>query len=196
MNLIQLNRPAIDGERRLFYRTEFETDGHVINGRYEGDIFIKAKNPNGCINLDNPANARAQIRLYRWFYHWNKNSDEPSGMILKDELMRTLFEDFPMSKIRVGRILHLVVLYDLSFQQNRRESNGFKNLQFWRWSHALEICYGLEHLMRVWLPRVINYDGGECRTTDDLKEEFEILRSDDNADADIAAAMTRRLFGD
>lgn len=47
---------------------------------------------------------------------------------------------------------------------------------FWRWQHPLEIVYGLEHLMLLWLPRVVIADGGQCSSVDDFLEELEIIR--------------------
>lgn len=129
-----------------------------------------------------------------------------SGMVDKDEFMEDVFSDVlaertstneaeemstgdllgprpsqyipteGINKTRVGRLLRMCVPYRLNFQRAPRKSNGWTNQQLWRWAHSLEIAYGLEHLMTVWLPRLIVADGGSCSTSEEYKEELQILR--------------------
>lgn len=164
---------------RLFYRTEYDIRKGNVGGHYRGPLFIppKSNDGKGLFRLLDPDNVVAQMRLYRWFlgeYARDKKRADGnfSGMILKDDLMGQCFDDWPSAnKHRVGRLLRLIVQYETNFQ-NRSAEGGM----YWRWAHALDVVYGLEHLMLTWLPRVVEADDGTCKTAEDYKEELEIIQ--------------------
>ena len=113
------------------------------------------------------------IRLYRAF-----NSMPTSfTMTEKDVLMNELFSDHPtISKTQVGRVLKAVVQYRLHFQKNSLPSNGFKSSQYWRWTHRLEIVYGLENFMvQTWLCDWLRKNG-EKVTIENIEDELEVFR--------------------
>lgn len=100
-----------------------------------------------------PANAFAQMRLYRWFQNLSQDSIQ---MIEKDRLMYLLFSDTNLvTKSRVGRILSMILQYPTNFQKNPCLTTGYRNIQLWRWGHRLEVIYGLEYLMLSWIPWAI-----------------------------------------
>jgi hypothetical protein len=164
---------------RLFYRTDYDVRKGNVGGHYRGPLFIppKSNEGKGLFRLLDPDNVVAQMRLYRWFIAEHKRDlrradGNFSGMILKDDLMQQCFDDWPSAnKHRVGRLLRLIVQYETNFQ-NRSADGGM----FWRWTHALDVVYGLEHLMLCWLPKVIEEDGGTVKTAEDYMEELEIIR--------------------
>lgn len=171
--------PEADGIR-LFYRTTYDIRKGNVGGHYNGPMFIppKSNEGKGLFRLLDPDNVMAQMRMYRWFlaeYDRARNSGYSnfSGMIFKDDLMKQCFEDWPSAnKHRVGRLLRLIIQYDTHFQNRATDNGGM----CWRWIHALDVVYGLEHLMHTWLPRVIEADGGSCSTADEYKEELEIIQ--------------------
>lgn len=155
--------PQIVDGTRLFYKSDWKVN--------------KGK---GLYRSTDPSNVLAQIRLYRYF----SNQPHTFGLVNKDDLMQELFADVmhrteiiidPLNKHRVGRILRMCVPYRVNFQRPAR-SNNWTNQQLWRWANSLEIVYGLEHLMMLWLPRTIIADGSSCHTDAEYNEELEILR--------------------
>lgn len=164
---------------RLFYRSHYDIRQGNVGGHYRGHAFIppKSNDGKGLFRLLDPDNVMAVMRLYRWFHgeyerDIKRADGNFSGMIQKDDLMGQCFADWPSAnKHRVGRLLRLIVPYETNFQ-NRSAKGGM----FWRWSHPLDMIYGLEHLMFTWLPRVIEADGGTCSTDEEFKEELEIIR--------------------
>jgi len=93
-------------------------------------------------------------------------------MIQKDDLMGQCFPDWPSAnKHRVGRLFRLIVQYETNFQ-NRSAEGGM----FWRWTHPMDIVYGLEHLMLTWIPRYLEADDGSCESAEEYMEELEIIR--------------------
>jgi hypothetical protein len=179
---IKLTRPIAADGVRLYYRTKYDIREGMVGGHYRGHMFIPPKNNSekGLFRLMDPDNVMTCIRLYRWFlkeYERVKLRADGnwSGLIQKDDLMNQCFQDWPsVGKHRVGRLLRLIVQYETNFQRNRTDKMATQ--MFWRWTHPLDIVYGLEHLMLTWLPKVVKADDGSCETIDDLMEEFEILR--------------------
>lgn len=177
---IQHHRPPEADGKRLFYRTQH--------------TFSRQK-----FNPFDPDNITVMLRMYRWSlaeYEREQKIGEFGGMILKDDLMRYVFPDCPnVKKQRVGKVLRLCIQYEPGFQRNPAKSNGWKNEFFWRWNHALDLVYGLEFLMLSWLPRVVEADGGECRTAEDFAEELEVIRDQtkEEDDALIDAVLRSRL---
>lgn len=180
--------PEADGAR-LYYRTSYDVRKGKVGGHYRGPTFIppKMNGEKGLFRILDTDNVLCQLRLYRHFsrmYRDRKDKgEEMSGLVLKDNLMSKCFYDSPqVTKVRVGRLLRLILPYEPNFQRNPSESTGWRSLMFWRWQHPLEITYGLEHLMILWLPRLVESDGGECRTSEDFLEELEIIRDQPPAD--------------
>jgi hypothetical protein len=169
---------------RLFYRSNYVVQKGKVGGTYKGPLYIppKGNDEKGFFRLLDPENVIAQIRLYRWFSKRYKlmqkeGADHFSGFIVKDGLMGELFHDSPsINKIRIGRLLRMIVQYDVNFQRNASEKTGFRTLMMWRWSHYLDFIYGLEHLMLLWIPRVASETGGVCDTEDDFLEELEVIQ--------------------
>jgi len=124
-------------------------------------------------------NITIMIRLYKSF------SAMPimRTMVEKDALMTELFSDQrTISKCQVGRILESVVQYRLSFQKNSRRPDGSINRMYWRWTHPLEIVYGLECFMiQTWLCDWIKLNG-EKVTIEVIEDELEVLRDMDNSE--------------
>lgn len=180
---INLIRPAEADGVRLFYRTRYDVRKGMIGGHYRGPLFIppKSNSEKGLFRIMEPDNIMAQLRLYRWFleeYERDKKRGDGnfSGLILKDDLMRQCFPDWPTAnKHRVGRLLRLLVQYETNFQKNPSKENP-RSQMFWRWTHPLDIVYGIEHLMVTWLPTAIEADGGTVKTTEDYMEELEIIQ--------------------
>lgn len=200
---IKLIRPVVADNSRLYYRTDYTVQFGRVGGHYRGPQFIPSRGngEKGLFRLMDPDNVIAQLRLYRWFlreYERQKREIKPdySGMIDKNDLLRQCFEDYPsVNKSRIGRLLRLIVQYETNFQQNRSPSTGNKVIMNWRWSHSLEIAYGLEYLMLLWLPTVIEADGGICATDADFLEELEIIRnqSDEEDRALVSTIVSNRL---
>ena len=196
---ITLHTPIEADGIRLFYRTTYDIRKGNVGGHYRGPLFIppKSNDGKGLFRLLDPDNIVAQMRLYRWFLAEDarnrKRADGNfSGLILKDDLMGQNFDDWPSAnKHRVGRLLRLIVQYETNFQ-NRSAEGGM----FWRWTHALDVVYGLEHLMLTWLPRVIEADGGSVKTVEEYKEELEIIQGQTKEeDRDlIATILDKKLY--
>lgn len=190
---VKLIRPAMSGTQRLYYRTHYTVLRGRVGGHYKGATFIPPKDNDekGLFRLLDPDNVLACLRLYRWFHreherNQNRGDNNFSGLIEKDDLMHQCFPDAPqISKVRIGRLLRLIVQYETNFQQNPGKLTGFRTIMNWRWCHTLEMIYGLEHLMSLWLPRVIIADGGKVESADDLDEEFEVIR-DQSPEEDVA----------
>ena len=184
---------------RLFYRTSYDVRQGNVGGHYRGPMFIppKSNEGKGLFRLLDPDNVVSQMRLYRWFLaeykrDQKRNDGNWSGMILKDDLMRQCFDDWPSAnKHRVGRLLRLIVQYETNVQ-NRSAEGGM----YWRWTHALDMVYGLEHLMLTWLPRVIEADGGTCETAEEYKEELEIIQGQTREEDRelIATILEKKLY--
>jgi len=119
------------------------------------------------------------IRLYRAF----STMEDGFTMVEKDVLMSKLFSDHrTISKTQVGRVLESVVQYRLSFQKNALSTNGFTNRMYWRWTHRLEIVYGLENFMvQTWLCDWLRKNG-EKATIENVEEELEVLRDMDESE--------------
>jgi len=118
-------------------------------------------------------NITIMIRLYRAF----SAMENVYKMVEKDALMAELFSDHrTISKCQVGRILEGVVQYRLSFQQNTNRTNGSINKMYWRWTHRLEIVYGLENFMvQTWLCDWLRKNG-EKVTIENIEDELEVFR--------------------
>jgi len=118
-------------------------------------------------------NITIMIRLYRAF----SAMENVYKMVEKDALMAELFSDHrTISKCQVGRILEGVVQYRLSFQQNTNRTNGPINKMYWRWTHRLEIVYGLENFMvQTWLCDWLRKNG-EKVTIENIEDELEVFR--------------------
>jgi len=155
-----LIRPAIVDNARLYYRQK---------PKYNPDKF----DSHGLNNIT------IMIRLYRAF----SAMEDCYTMVEKDALMTELFSDHrTISKCQVGRILEGVVQYRLSFQRNTRRSDGATNKMYWRWTHRLEIVYGLECFMiQTWLCDWIKLNG-EKVTIEVIEDELEVLRDMDDSE--------------
>lgn len=187
---------------RLFYRTKYNVQNGMVGGHYKGPIFIPPKNNSekGLFKFAESSNVIAQICLYRWFLKeyervLKRSNGVFSGSILKEDLMGQCFEEWPnVNKHRVGRLLRLIIQYETNFQRNRHEDRPTQ--MFWRWTHPLDIVYGIEHLMAIWLPKVILADGGSCSTDEEFQEELEIIRDQTTEEIDDMVSMIneKRLF--
>lgn len=201
----ELIRPQVVNNTRLFYRPFFQMDGYKLFGYFKGSVYIgpkegKKSTPYNSVEM---YNALVQLRLYRFFYELNEEymqlNPQPdifSGMILKDQLMKTLFDDCnQVSKFIVGRLFRMLAQYETNAQKNPSSVKHTGNQQFWKWAHPLDFVYGLEHLMSYWLPDVIEADGGSCRSVEDYEEELEIIRGQSKADdMEFISAMVRNGF--
>jgi len=119
-------------------------------------------------NATDPLNALAQIRLYRWFVRLPESAEQ---MVPKDWLMGQLFPDTPLvKKERIGRILTMCLQYHPNFQRNAQKATEGRNVQYWRWSHPLDVVYGLEYLMLTWLPSYV-----EVNNSDDMQGELDVF---------------------
>lgn len=200
---INLIRPITADGVRLFYRSNYDVRSGMVGGHYRGPLFIppKGNDQKGLFRLLDPDNVLAQIRLYRWFseeYERDQKRGDGnfSNLILKDDLMGQCFEGVPMSKHRIGRMLRMIVQYETNFQKNRSPKTGNRALMYWRWTHPLDVVYGLEHLMATWLPRVVKADGGKCETTEDLIEEFQVLLDQEQEEDHelVAMILEKKLY--
>ena len=160
MSYPTLIRPATMDNVRLFHRQKpkfnpEKFDSHGIN------------------------NITIMIRLYRAFSAMKNGCT----MMEKDVLMNKLFSDHPtVSKTQVGRVLQSVIQYRLHFQKNPLRSNEFKGSLYWRWTHPLEIVYGLECFMiQTWLCDWIKLND-EKVTIEIIEEELEVLRDMDESE--------------
>jgi hypothetical protein len=162
-----------------------------VGGHYKGPLFIppKKNEEKGAFRLLDPDNVLAQLRLYKWFWKKYKElkadeeRDHYSGYILKDQLMREIFHDAPsVNKVRIGKLLRMLVQYDVNFQKNPSAATGNRTLMLWRWSHPLEFAYGLEYLMELWVPAVTRANNGKCDTDQDFLEELEIMQGQSEED--------------
>jgi len=157
----------------------------------------KSNDGKGLFRIMDPDNVMACMRLYRWFleeHERNVKRDDGvySGMIQKDDLMRQCFPDWPTAnKHRVGRLLRLVLPYEVNFQTNRSDKTNSQ--MYWRWTHALDIAYGLEHVMALWLPIYVEASGGSCSTAEEYMEELEIIRGQTKEeDLDLVAEILEK----
>lgn len=169
-----------------------------------------------------PGNILSQIRLYRYFSNQPHTSglvlkDDLMYELFKDAMhhdpiytqeqtehgrvtslvsrnpvaLPIIVE--PINKHRVGRLLRMCVPYRVNFQRPALRSNNWTNQQFWRWAHPLDIAYGLEHLMTLWLPRLTIANDGKCSTDAEYNEELEILRQQTPAeDLDLIQSVIER----
>lgn len=200
---IKLVRPFEQDGIRLFYRSYYAEANGYVGGKFVGHSYVKPKErTNGNYRLLEVGNVMAQVRLYRWFVkeYERAKKKEPlvlSGMILKQDLMKQCFSDQPIVHTRrVGRLLRMIVQYDVNFQRNARASTNFQAEMYWRWPTPVDFIYGLEHLMKFWLPGYVKADGGTCETTEDLLEEFELLvhQSEDEDIKMVNTIIDRRLY--
>jgi len=149
-----LIRPATMDNVRLFHRQKPKFNPEKFDSHGLNNILI-------------------MIRLYKSF------SAMPilRTMVEKNVLMNELFSDQrTVSKTQVGRILESIVQYRLSFQKNALSTNGFTNRMFWRWTHPLEIVYGLECFMiQTWLCDWIKLND-EKVTIEVIEDELEVFR--------------------
>lgn len=140
----------------------------------EGLIHVN-DNPHNRFRVFKKENILITIRLYRWFCneylrllknrptHW-------AGYVDRTLLLEQC--QLPISnyeRIRVGRILHLILQYHPHGKKKIPFSK--KKAHCWKWSHPLEIIYGLEHLIVLWLPNAKN-----IATHQDFLVELENLR--------------------
>ncbi len=173
---IDIVRPAQADGVRLYYRPNFNLDNGRIPGYFRNTIMVEGAKQHR-LNVADANVAMMQFRLRRFFLTEAgliHKRDTCSGMILKDTLMKTCFADWPLAtKHVVGRFLRACVQYETNFQQQR--PGGSK--MFWRWNHPLEFVYAIDYLMLYWYPRLIEADGGNCKTTKDYEEELEVLHS-------------------
>jgi len=163
-----LIRPSIVDNVRLFYRPKPKYNPVKFHSHGLNNITI-------------------MIRLYRAF----SGMEDDCTIVEKDVLMNELFSDHPtISKCQVGRVLKAVVQYKLHFQKNALPSNGFKGGQYWRWTHRLEIIYGLENFMvQTWLCDWLRKNG-EKATIENVEEELEVLRDmDESEELDLFEMM-------
>ena len=132
-------------------------------------------------------NITIMIRLYRAF----SAMENVYKMVEKDALMAEFFSDHrTISKCQVGRILEGVVQYRLSFQQNTNRTNGPINKMYWRWTHRLEIVYGLENFMvQTWLCDWLRKNG-EKITIENIEDELEVFRDmEESEELDLLEMM-------
>jgi len=194
---VKITRPAMYLNQRLFHRTTYDLQRGRVGGHYRGPQFIPSGEDKGLFRLLDPDNVIAQLRLYKWFYREFERRDEAkadfSGMVRKDDLMHQCFQDYPsVSKVRVGRLLRMIVQYETNFQQNPGKHTNGQTVMNWRWCHSLEIVYGLEYLMALWLPDAIEADNGSCSNEEEFNEELEIIRTQSKEeDRDLVAAILR-----
>jgi len=178
--------PKTVGDLRLHYRDQYNPVKNKVGGYYEGPIFILGdpREKRGMHAVFDPKNIIAEVRLYQWFNKEAKRSPS-SGFISKKVLVEHLFEDFPsVLSPRVGRILRMILPYSPHKQVNPTKTDP-NSYYCWRWAHPLEIVYGLEHLMLLWVPRVAKEMGSPCETHKDFLEELAVLK-DQGRDEDHA----------
>lgn len=176
--------PIQSNGKRLFYRSDYQPQKGTVGGHYVGPLYLppRENSEKGLFRLLNIENVIVQLRLYRWFWNHYKCFEERGEKVFgncinKKLLMREWFPDHPeISTIRVGRVLRMLVQYETNFQVNKSRTKKETEMK-WRWSHPLEFVYSLEHLMALWLPRVIKADGGSCDTHEEYLEELEVLKN-------------------
>lgn len=147
-------RITIDGDN-LFYLS-----------RYDGS------NPR--FRLAAPQNILIQLKLYRWCM-----SDEYHSPVVKPKLVRSLFGHIApdISTNAVGRVMAKLVTYNTHKQVNENRDGFITPRMHWRFYHQLDMRFGLEYLIYLWLPRLTSLDGGSIETWEEFEDELEIILS-------------------
>lgn len=129
--------------------------------------------------LANPQNILIQIKLYQWCM-----SDDYCSPIGKTKLVRSLFGPIApeITTNAVGRVMAKLVTYKPHQQINENRDGFIKPKMYWRFFHKLDMRFGLEYLIYLWLPTLMAREGDPLKSWGEFEEELEIiLNSSDKA---------------
>ena len=152
--MFEFKRPRVttDGQK-LFYLSDYD-----------------GSNPR--FRLADPQNILIQLKLYQWCM-----SDEYHSPVGKDKLVRSLFGQIApdITTNAVGRVMAKLVTYK-THQQINETRDGFTTTKMhWRFFHQLDMRFGLEYLIYLWLPRLMAMEGDSVETWDVFELELEII---------------------
>jgi hypothetical protein len=159
-----------------FKRPRTTSDGHKLFylARYDGS------NPR--FRLAAPQNILIQLKLYQWCMGVDYHSP-----VFKPKLVRSLFGQIApdITANAVGRVIAKLVTYNTHKQINENRDGFITPRMHWRFYHQLDMRFGLEYLIYLWLPRLTFLDGGSIETWEEFEDELEIIlgaRDDDLTD--------------
>ena len=122
--------------------------------------------------LADPQNILIQLKLYQWCL-----SDDYHSPVNKAKLVRLLFGPIApdITANAVGRVMAKLVTYNPHKQINENHDGFIQPKMHWRFFHQLDMRFGLEYLVYLWLPRLMAREGGPVRTWEEFEEELEII---------------------
>ncbi|GLQ16712.1 hypothetical protein [Maritalea porphyrae] len=159
--MVEFKRPRITADgQKLFYLSDYDSS----NPRFR---------------LADPQNILIQLKLYKWCM-----SDKYHSPVVKDKLVRSLFGQIApdITTNAVGRVMAKLVTYKPHKQINKTEGGFVRIKMHWRFFHQLDMRFGLEYLIYLWLPKLMAMEGDSVETWDEFEEELEIIihASDDD----------------
>ncbi|MEO0621839.1 MAG: hypothetical protein AAF183_06375 [Pseudomonadota bacterium] len=144
-------------------KTEDDKPLFYLN-RYDGS--------NQRFRLADPQNVLIQLKLYQWCMGENYHSP-----VSKPKLIRLLFGPIApeITANAVGRVMAKLVTYSPHKQINERCDGFVRSNMYWRFFHQLEMRFGLEYLIYLWLPKLMAREGDAIRDWDEFEEELEMI---------------------
>lgn len=147
---------------------------------YEGDrlFFNPIQRPRPrMIHYNDPINMVIQLRLYRWAL-----SEDFSQLVNKQSLMSDIFSDTGfVTTNRIGRMLRDCIQYPT---HQGRKKNGITTF-WWKFVHPMDLVYGIESRMQVWLPSFREQVSGgrdTIETAEQMRSELSLIASQSDED--------------
>jgi len=122
--------------------------------------------------LADPQNILIQLKLYQWCM-----SDDYHSPVRKSELVRLLFGPIApkISANAVGRVMAKLVSYSPHKQVNESRDGFIHSKMYWRFFHKLDMRFGLEYLIYLWLPALMAREGDPVKSWDEFEDELEMI---------------------
>ena len=124
--------------------------------------------------LADPQNILIQLKLYQWCMSGDYHSP-----VSKPKLVRLLFGPIApeITANAVGRVMAKLVTYSPHKQINESRGGFIQPKMHWRFFHQLDMRFGLEYLIYLWLPMLMAREGDPVKSWDEFEDELEIILS-------------------
>jgi hypothetical protein len=122
--------------------------------------------------LADPQNILIQLKLYQWCM-----SDDYHSPVSKPKLVRLLFGPIApeISANAVGRVMAKLVTYSPHKQINESRDGFIHPTMHWRFFHQLDMRFGLEYLIYLWLTKLMAREGDPVKSWEEFEDELEMI---------------------
>jgi len=136
--------------------------------------------------LADPQNILIQLKLYQWCM-----SEDYHSPVSKPKLVSLLFGPIApeITSNAVGRVMAKLVTYSPHKQINVRRDGFVHSKMYWRFFHQLDMRFGLEYLIYLWLPKLMAREGDPVKDWQEFEEELEMIL--DASDSDLMENYVR-----